>query len=336
MSFLTTPDGVRLRLTDRGAGHDRTIVLVHGWKLSHRVFEHAILRLSRSFRVVAYDLRGMGESDKPDCRYDFDEHADDLAFVLEHLGLDDVTLVGWSMGCSVSLRHMERGGARVGRLGLINGPIRLARTDDDAFPWSMTEDVLEEYFRAIEDEWPLHERRFTEESLHVPHSDLVDVIFHITQQTPLDVVVLHHVTHRARDKRLADTGFGAAIDRGLRGFLRDDNRNRLHGDHFANGLYFRRRPSNLNLRHFSAREAVFPQHDAAELQELLAALPNIPAPDVPQGADEHGNVEVRRWGEPNHVASPKDHVELGEGLGMLDFEAAARMSGARFTVAALR
>jgi len=71
---------------------------------------------------------------------------------------------------------------------------------------------------------------------------------------------------------------------------------------------------------------------SAELQDLLAALPNIPASDVPEGADEHGNVEVRRWGDPNHVANPKDHVELGEGLGMLDFEAAARMSGARFTV----
>ena len=71
---------------------------------------------------------------------------------------------------------------------------------------------------------------------------------------------------------------------------------------------------------------------SAELLDLLAALPNIPAPDVPQGVDEHGNVEVRRWGEPNHVANPRDHVELGEGLGMLDFEAAARMSGARFTV----
>lgn len=188
MSFVTTPDGVRLRLSDRGAG-DRAIVLVHGWKLSHRVFDHAVLRLSREFRVVTYDLRGMGESDKPNCGYDFDEHAGDLAFVLEHLGLEDATLVGWSMGCSVSLRHMERGGARVGRLGLINGPIRLARTDDDAFPWSMTEEVLEGYFRAIEDEWPLHERRFTEESLHHPHADLVDVLFHITQQTPVDIVL---------------------------------------------------------------------------------------------------------------------------------------------------
>ncbi|WP_332770426.1 serine--tRNA ligase [Phenylobacterium sp.] len=71
---------------------------------------------------------------------------------------------------------------------------------------------------------------------------------------------------------------------------------------------------------------------AAELFELLASLPNIPAPDVPIGVDENDNVEVRRWGEPFAIAKPKDHVDLGEGLGLMDFEAAARMSGARFVV----
>ncbi|HEX8233082.1 MAG TPA: serine--tRNA ligase [Caulobacteraceae bacterium] len=64
----------------------------------------------------------------------------------------------------------------------------------------------------------------------------------------------------------------------------------------------------------------------------LAKLPNLPAADVPEGADESGNVEVRRWGEPRAIAAPKDHVELGEALGLMDFEAAARMSGSRFVV----
>ena len=68
------------------------------------------------------------------------------------------------------------------------------------------------------------------------------------------------------------------------------------------------------------------------LRDILSTLPNLPAADVPQGADEHDNVEVRRWGEPFAIATPKDHVDLGEGLGLLDFEAAARMSGARFVV----
>jgi seryl-tRNA synthetase len=68
------------------------------------------------------------------------------------------------------------------------------------------------------------------------------------------------------------------------------------------------------------------------LKAVLSALPNIPFPDVPKGADEHDNLEVRRWGEPRAIANPKDHVDLGEGLGLMDFEAAARMSGARFVV----
>ena len=68
------------------------------------------------------------------------------------------------------------------------------------------------------------------------------------------------------------------------------------------------------------------------LQTLVAALPNVPAADVPVGEDEHGNVEVRRWGEPFAIQDPKDHVDLGAGLGLMDFEAAARMSGSRFVV----
>ena len=68
------------------------------------------------------------------------------------------------------------------------------------------------------------------------------------------------------------------------------------------------------------------------LRGLLEALPNIPADDAPVGADEDHNVEVRRWGEPFAIGAPKDHVDLGEGLGLMDFEAAARMSGARFVV----
>ena len=70
----------------------------------------------------------------------------------------------------------------------------------------------------------------------------------------------------------------------------------------------------------------------AALKAIIESLPNLPAPDVPVGADEHDNVEVRRWGEPNAIANPKDHSTLGEALGLLDFESAARMSGARFVV----
>ncbi len=68
------------------------------------------------------------------------------------------------------------------------------------------------------------------------------------------------------------------------------------------------------------------------LQDCLAALPNLPAPDVPPGADESGNVELKRWGAVRSFAfTPKDHADLGPSLG-LDFETGAKLSGARFTV----
>ncbi len=75
----------------------------------------------------------------------------------------------------------------------------------------------------------------------------------------------------------------------------------------------------------------------AARDELLAELPNLPAPDVPDGADEDANVEVRRWymqsgANPPALDLTADHVSLGEALGMMDFESAARLSGARFVV----
>jgi seryl-tRNA synthetase len=71
----------------------------------------------------------------------------------------------------------------------------------------------------------------------------------------------------------------------------------------------------------------------AEINALLATLPNLPVDDVPEGQDEHGNVELRRHGEPPRFAfRPKDHVALGEGLGMMDFARAGKLSGARFVV----
>lgn len=74
----------------------------------------------------------------------------------------------------------------------------------------------------------------------------------------------------------------------------------------------------------------------AALDDILMGLPNLPLDEVPEGTDEHGNVEKSRWGTPKLINNPKDHADLGEalkvpsGFSMMDFEAAARMSGARF------
>ena len=69
------------------------------------------------------------------------------------------------------------------------------------------------------------------------------------------------------------------------------------------------------------------------MRELLSGLPNLPQGDVPIGADESANVEIRRWGQPREFDfEPKDHVDLGINLGILDLERATKITGARFAI----
>jgi seryl-tRNA synthetase len=68
------------------------------------------------------------------------------------------------------------------------------------------------------------------------------------------------------------------------------------------------------------------------LDDALAVIPNVPFDDVPVGPDEHANVEYRRWGTRPTLNDPKEHYELGEALGQMDFETAAKLSGSRFVV----
>jgi len=70
-----------------------------------------------------------------------------------------------------------------------------------------------------------------------------------------------------------------------------------------------------------------------ELDDFLARLPNLLHASVPEGADSAANVEIRRWGAPPQLSfEPRDHVAIGEKLGLIDFDAAAKLSGARFVV----
>jgi seryl-tRNA synthetase len=86
-------------------------------------------------------------------------------------------------------------------------------------------------------------------------------------------------------------------------------------------------------------KAKLPELEAAakqlesELKKELAGIPNLPLDEVPDGVDEHGNVHHHQFGAPRSYAfKPKEHVELGESLGFMDFETAAKLSGARFVV----
>ncbi len=95
----------------------------------------------------------------------------------------------------------------------------------------------------------------------------------------------------------------------------------------ADALLEDSKKTNIEL---SALENDFTQDE--KLREILIQIPNVPADEVPVGADENHNIEVEKFGEPRQFSfAPKDHVEIGEKLGMLDFEQSALISGARFS-----
>ena len=101
---------VKLHVDDTG-GPGRPVVLIHGWPLSGESWSEQVAALSAAgYRVVTYDRRGFGRSDKPGSGYEYDTLAEDLSKVLDELDLDDVTLVGFSMGGGEVARYISKHG----------------------------------------------------------------------------------------------------------------------------------------------------------------------------------------------------------------------------------
>ncbi len=101
---------VRLHIEDTG-GSGRPVVLIHGWPLSSQAWSMQVSALQAAgHRVVTYDRRGFGRSDKPESGYDYNTLADDLQVVLAQCDLHDVTLVGFSMGGGEVARYVTRFG----------------------------------------------------------------------------------------------------------------------------------------------------------------------------------------------------------------------------------
>jgi non-heme chloroperoxidase len=126
-------NGIDISYEDTG-GDGRPVVLIHGWPLSGQSWSEQVPALSDAgFRVITYDRRGFGASDKPEGGYDYDTFTADLAGLLEGLDLHDAVLVGFSMGGGEVARYLARyDGDRVGG-GVFAGavPPYLLESDDN-------------------------------------------------------------------------------------------------------------------------------------------------------------------------------------------------------------
>ncbi len=133
MSLLKLNDGTSLYFEDLGSG--KPIVFIHGWPLSGAMWEYQIVPLTRAgFRCISYDRRGFGRSDKPFSGYDYRTMGADLAALIKHCDLRDVTLVGFSMGGGEVVEYLtgHNGEGRVSKAVLVSSivPYMLKTADN--------------------------------------------------------------------------------------------------------------------------------------------------------------------------------------------------------------
>lgn len=130
--FIETATNVKLYVKDYGEG--KPVILIHGWPLSNEMWEYQVEYLVKNnYRVIAYDRRGFGKSSQPWEGYDYDTLTDDLSEIINQLELENVTLVGFSMGGGEVVRYFSRyQGKGVAKAALISSIIPfLLKTEDN-------------------------------------------------------------------------------------------------------------------------------------------------------------------------------------------------------------
>ena len=158
MSFIETTSkekGKSLRLYYEDYGEGKPVILIHGWPLSHRMWEYQISEVVEAgFRCIAYDRRGFGDSDKPWTNYDYDSLAKDLNDIITNLGLTEVTIVGFSMGGGEVARYIGNyGTSKLSKAALISAvPPYMLKTDDN--PDGLEKDVFEGFKQEIRKDRP--------------------------------------------------------------------------------------------------------------------------------------------------------------------------------------
>jgi non-heme chloroperoxidase len=157
MAEITAHHGLfrstKLHVDDTG-GSGRPVVLIHGWPLSGESWSEQVPALTEAgYRVITYDRRGFGRSDKPSKGYDYDTLSEDLHTLLTELEVTDVTLVGFSMGGGEVARYMSKyGGERVHSVVFAAAvPPYLLKSDDNP-EGPLTEEQAGEWTQAVNDD----------------------------------------------------------------------------------------------------------------------------------------------------------------------------------------
>lgn len=155
----TNSEAIKIHYEDLGQG--QPVVLIHGWPVSNEMWEYqksAVLHAG--YRCISYDRRGFGKSDKPIAPYNYDAFADDLHQLIEELQLQDVILVGFSMGGGEVVRYMSRFGAgKIAKAVLISTVVPLV-VKTETHPDGVPQEALNEMIANVKNDRPAFLKEF--------------------------------------------------------------------------------------------------------------------------------------------------------------------------------
>ncbi len=166
MAFMSskqeTGQDVHIYYEDLGQG--KPVVFIHGWPLNSKMWEYQVTALiQHGYRCIIYDRRGFGKSDRPGGPYDYDAMAGDLKAIIDGLGLNDITLIGFSMGGGEVARYFSKyGGERVAKVVLVSAvtPYMLKTNDN---PEGVPKEVFEGMTEGILADRPAFMQEFNKE-----------------------------------------------------------------------------------------------------------------------------------------------------------------------------
>jgi non-heme chloroperoxidase len=152
---------VSLNIEDIGSG--KPLVFIHGWPVNHKMFEYQFTELPKhGYRCIGIDLRGFGNSDKPWDGYTYDTMADDVKAVLDTLDLQNVILIGFSMGGAVAIHYVARHqGSRISKLILL-GAAAPCFTKRGDFPYGIDKAAVDDLIQQTYTDRPSMLKNFSE------------------------------------------------------------------------------------------------------------------------------------------------------------------------------
>ncbi|MDR7071357.1 alpha/beta fold hydrolase [Fictibacillus barbaricus] len=139
--YIRVEPDVKIFVEDVNPAGQKTILFIHGWPANHKLFEYQFNQLpGLGYRCIGIDIRGFGKSDKPYIGYSYDRIADDIYTIINTLKLENITLVGHSVGGAISIRYMARhNGHNVSKLALL-GAAAPSFTKLPNFPYGHTKE----------------------------------------------------------------------------------------------------------------------------------------------------------------------------------------------------